>query len=407
VTDGPRPAGRSRAGLAVVLGALTAFAPVSVDLYLPAFPSIAAHLGSSIGSVQLSLSTYMVGLALGQVLYGRLSDIHGRRPPMLAGISLYVAASLACAFAPSVEVLIGLRLLQGLGGCAGIVIARAVVRDLYAGAEAARFFSLLTLVFGVAPVVAPLLGGQILAFAGWRAIFVTLAAYGLACLASVLWLPETLPPQRRRASGLADALASYREVLGNRSFLAYAAAGSLATAALMAYLASSPAVVIEQLDVSPQAFGLVFGANALGIMAVSQLAGRAVGRLGTERVLRYGVGVQALAAVVLLAVAASGEGSRASLLPLMFVVVASIGAILPTSAALAMTPFPHAAGAASAAFGTLQTGLPAISAAVVSAIALAPATGMGIVLAASSVLAVAGLLLLAPRDRYGPTAETA
>jgi DHA1 family bicyclomycin/chloramphenicol resistance-like MFS transporter len=389
-----------------VLGALTAFAPVGVDLYLPAFPSIAERLDSTIGSVQLSLSTYMVGLAAGQLLYGRLSDIHGRRGPMLAGISLYVAASIACAFAPSVEVLVALRLLQGLGGCAGIVIARAIVRDLFEGEEAARFFSLLTLVFAVAPVVAPLLGGQFLALAGWRAIFVALAAYGVLCLAAVLWLPETLPPERRRASGLSDALASYREVLVNRSFAAYAAAGSLATGALMAYLASSPAVVIEQLGVSPQAFGLVFGANSLGIMAVAQLTGRSLGRFGIERVLLWGLATQAAAAVALLVVAVSGASNRATLLPLMFVVVASVGAILPTSTALAMAPFPHAAGAASAAFGALQTGLPAITAAIVSAIALMPATGMGIVLAACSVLALTSLLLIAPRPRYEPTAET-
>jgi DHA1 family bicyclomycin/chloramphenicol resistance-like MFS transporter len=405
VTGRRRIAGRSRTGIAIVLGALTAFAPVSVDLYLPAFPSIAEHFGSGVGSVQLSLSTYMVGLALGQVLYGRLSDIHGRRRPMLAGIALYVAASIACGFAPSVEALIGLRLLQGVGGCAGIVIARAVVRDLYAGAEAARFFSLLMLVFGVAPVVAPLLGGQILAVASWEAIFFALAVYGLACCAAVVWLPETLPPERRRASGLSDALASYRLVVVNRAFLAYALAGTLGIAALMAYLAASPAVVIDQLGISPQAFGLVFGMNALGIMAVSHLTGRTVERFGTERVLRCGLGAQAVAAVALLVVAATGRSSLATLLPLMFVVVASVGAILPPSAALAMTPFPHAAGAASAVFGTLQTGLPAVSAAVVSAIALEPATAMGIVLAVSSLLAGVSLLLVAPARADEPAAE--
>jgi DHA1 family bicyclomycin/chloramphenicol resistance-like MFS transporter len=405
VTRGSRHAGRSRAELAVVLGALTAFAPVSVDLYLPAFPSIAEHFGTSVGAVQLSLATYMVGLALGQVLYGRLSDIHGRRGPMLAGISLYVGASIACAFAPSVETLIGLRLLQGFGGCAGIVIARAIVRDLFAGAEAARFFSLLMLVFGVAPVVAPLLGGQILALAGWQAIFVALAAYGLVCLAMVMWLPETLPPERRRASGLPDALASYRQVLGNRQFVAYAAAGSLGTAALMAYLASSPAVIIDQLGVSPQAFGLIFGINSLGIVAVSHVTGHLVGRLGTERVLRYGIGAQAVPAVVLLVVTAAGGGGLAALLPLMFAVVASVGAILPTSSALAMTPFPDAAGAASAVFGTLQAGLAAVTAAIVSAIPLAPATGMGIVVAASSLLAGLSLLLIAPGHVEDSTAE--
>jgi DHA1 family bicyclomycin/chloramphenicol resistance-like MFS transporter len=405
VRGGARVAGRSRAGLVLVLGALTAFGPVSVDLYLPAFPTIARALDTDAGAVQLSLATYMIGLAVGQVLYGRLSDIYGRRRPMVAGISLYVAASVACAAAPSVETLVGLRLLQGLGGCAGIVIARAIVRDLFEGVEAARFFARLTLVFGVAPVVAPILGAQILTIAGWRAIFGVLAAYGVACLASVAWLPETLPAERRRAGGVADALVSYGMVLRNRAFLAYSVSGSLGGAAMMAYLVSSPAVVIDQFGRSAQLFGLVFAANALGFIVVSQLMGRRVVRVGGARVLRAGLLAQALSGGVLLALAVAGVGGLAALLVPMLAVVSSVGAILPPSAALAMTPFPHAAGAASAVYGTLQTGLAAAAAAVVSAVSAEPATAMGVVLVGASVLASSVLLLGAPRPVSRPSAR--
>ncbi len=388
-----------------MLGALTAFAPISVDLYLPAFPAVASHFDTSVGSVQLSLSTYMVGLAAGQVLYGRLSDIHGRRRPLLAGVSLYVVASFACAFAPSVETLIGLRLLQGFGGCAGIVIARAIVRDLFTGADAARFFTLLMLVFGVAPIVAPLLGGQILPIAGWQGIFVTLGVYGAACLAAVLWLPETLPPERRRAGGFRDAVSSHRAILGNRAFLANTGAGSLAIAALIAYIASSPAVVIEQYGVSPQSFGFVFGANALGLVAVSQIVGLLVGRVGVETVLRRGLIVQAAASLVLLGVAVADVGGLFGLLVPLFVVVSSVGAILPTSTALALTPFPHAAGAAAGVIGTAQAGLGAIAGAVVSAIALEPSVTMAAVLAGAAVAALGVLLAVAPRRGLAPVSH--
>lgn len=407
MADVTRPAGRSRAGLALVLGALSAFAPISVDLYLPAFPALARHFETSLGSVQLSLSTYLLGLALGQVLWGWLADRYGRRRPLVAGISLYVVASLACAFAPSVHALIGLRLLQGLGGCAGVVVARAIVRDLFAGAEAARFFALLILVFGVAPVLAPLIGGQILAAGGWRWIFLTLAVYGAACLASVSWLPETLPFERRRQGGLRDALAAYRQVSLHRSFIAYAAVFSLGSAALLAYISSSPAVLIEEHGVSPQAFGFVFGANALGLVAVSQITGRIVGRVGSERVLWFGVGAQTTAAATLALVSVAGAGGLAAVLPPMFVIVASLGAIMPTSTALALTPFPHAAGAASAVLGTAQTATGAASAALVGAVALDPTIAMGLVATGACLLALCMLVLVAPRRSEDLAAQRA
>jgi DHA1 family bicyclomycin/chloramphenicol resistance-like MFS transporter len=259
------------------------------------------------------------------------------------------------------------------------------------------------LVFGVAPVLAPLVGGQILTVAGWRGIFAALVAYGVFCMAATLGLPETLPRERRRAAGMHDLLASYGQVLAHGPFMGYAAASAFAAGALLAYISASPDVVIEQFGVSAQLFGLVFGANALGLVAASQLTARVVGRLGTETVLRRAVLVQTLAALALVGLAAAGMGGLWALLAPMFFVVASIGAIMPTSSALALTPFPHAAGAASAVLGTLQAGIGALAVVLVSAIALAPATTMGAVLVGACLLS-SGVLLLVPHQRAAEVA---
>ena len=396
--------------MAFALGVLTASGPVSVDLYLPAFPAIAGHFGSSVSTVALSLSTYMIGLAIGQAVFGRLADIYGRRRPLVWGILLYIVITIACAYAPSVGALVGLRAVQGFAGCAGMVISRAIVRDLFAGVEAARFFSLLMLVFGVAPVVAPLIGGQVLAIGGWQGVFFTLAAFAVVCLAVTLWLPETLPRERRRAAGTRDAVASYRQVLANRPFLAYAGAAGFAGAGLIAYIATSPAVVIDQFGVSPQLFGFVFGVNSLGLVAVSQITGRAVTRVGADAVLRAAVVIETVGGIALLVLAIAGVGLWAVLVP-MFVVVSSFGAIMPTSAALALTPFPRSAGAASALLGTTQSILGAAAGAVASAIVFQPAVSMGVVIAAMSVASL-GVLRLVSRqpalDRATePVAESA
>jgi MFS transporter, DHA1 family, multidrug resistance protein len=401
-----RPAGRSRTGLALVLGALAAFGPLAVDMYLPAFPALAEHFDTTVGSVQITLSTCLIGFGLGQAVWGPLADMYGRRRPLVAGLVLFTAASVACAFASSVGALAGLRFVQAIGGCAGMVIGRAIVRDLFAGVEAAKFFSLLMLVFGVAPVLAPLIGGQLLHL-GWQAIFLALAGLGLACLIGVLFLPETLPVDRRRRAGFREAFDSYGRLLRHRAFMVYSLTNAFAAAGMIAYISASPSVVIEQYDVSPQLFGFVFGVNALGLVAASQLVGGLAERIGLVALLRLAVFVQASAAVVLLILGLSGLGGLWALLVAMFVVVASLGAIMPTGTALGMTPFPQMAGAASALFGTIQGTLGAVTAAVVGMIGLEPAAAMGIVVAAACVLAATVLTLGAPRLGPAPAHETA
>jgi DHA1 family bicyclomycin/chloramphenicol resistance-like MFS transporter len=387
-------------GFVVALGTVTALGPLSTDLFLPALPTISRFYGTAIGTAQLTLAAGFAGLALGQIVYGPLSDARGRRVPLITGIVLFSAACVACTLAPSIGALIAFQFVQAFGGCAGIVMSRAIVRDLYTGADAARFYALIVLVFGIAPVIAPLLGAQLLAAGGWRSPYIALAALGLICLLIALRLPDTLPRERRRRGGMRDALASYRHVFRSRAFLVYAVGCGLCYVGLFAYITASPAVVIDQYGISPQLFGLIFGMNSIGLIAVSQLAGRLVGRVPPSTILRATVTTQAIAAGVLLAVATTGAGGLAGLLVPLFVVVSSVGAVMPTSTALALAPFPERAGAASALMGALQLGIGAGAGALVGVLGFAPATSLAVVIAAGCGLGAAVVLLATPRQSH-------
>lgn len=259
-----------------------------MDLYLPALPALSRDLSASTSAAQLTLTACLVGLGAGQLLSGPLSDRFGRRRPLMIGVSIYAVASLLCAFAPNVSALYALRLLQGLAGATGIVIARAVVRDLYDGREAAHFFALLMLVNGSAPVLAPVIGGQLVRFTSWRGLFVVLAGVGVALALATLALPETLPVQRRHAGRLRGVFAARVPVLRDARFLGYALVCGLGFAALFAYIAASPFVLQDIAGLSPQLFSLVFAANAIGIVVVGQVTGRLVHRVPLHRLLVVG-----------------------------------------------------------------------------------------------------------------------
>ncbi|TFE38469.1 Bcr/CflA family efflux MFS transporter [Streptomyces sp. ICN441] len=347
-----------RAGLLVtlVLGGLTALPPLSMDMYLPALPAVTGDLRAPAATIQLTLTACLAGMALGQLAVGPMSDRWGRRRPLLAGMALYVAATAACAFATGAETLIVFRLLQGLAGAAGIVIARAVVRDLYDGVEMARFFSTLMLVSGVAPIVAPLIGAQILRVTDWRGVFHVLAVIGLLLtLVVAKWLHETLPPERRHGGGVGHALRTMRALAADRVFTGYTLAGGLAFAALFAYIAASPFVVQSLFGASPQTFGLLFAVNSIGLVAVGQINGKLlVGRVSLDKVLGAGLAVIALAALALLLMT-SGVFGETGLLPVaagLFVLMSAMGVTLPNTNAQALMRAPHAAGSASALLGT-------------------------------------------------------
>ncbi|MEV7234350.1 multidrug effflux MFS transporter [Streptomyces sp. NPDC051020] len=340
----------------LVLGGLTALPPLSMDMYLPALPAVTDALHAPAATVQLTLTACLAGMALGQVVVGPMSDRWGRRRPLLLGMAVYVLATAICVFAPTAELLIGFRLLQGLAGAAGIVIARAVVRDLYDGVEMARFFSTLMLISGVAPIVAPLIGGQVLRFTDWRGIFAVLTVVGVVLTLVVWkWLHETLPPEERRTGGIGDALRTMRGLLGDRVFTGYMIAGSLAFAALFAYVSASPFVVQEIYGASPQTFSLLFGINSIGLITVGQINGKLlVGRISLDKALGFGLGVIALAAVALLLMT-SGVFGEVGLIPVavgLFVLMSAMGLAMPNTNAQALMRTEHAAGSASALLGT-------------------------------------------------------
>ncbi|MBY0429799.1 MAG: multidrug effflux MFS transporter, partial [Rhodospirillales bacterium] len=278
-TGGQNRPSRLPPSFVLALGAVTALGPLSIDMYLPALPSLAADFRADPSLVQLTLSACILGLALGQLVVGPLSDIHGRRRPLLVGLAAYAAASLLCALAPSAGALIAMRFLQGLAGSAGLVIATAMVRDLYTGAAAARFFSMLMLVMGLAPILAPLLGAQVLLLASWHGIFAILTVAGVLLIAvAATLLPETLSHECRHGGGLGATIATFGRFFTDRRFISYALAAGLAFAAMFAYIAGSPFVIQRIHGVSPQAFGMLFGMNAFGLIAASQINGRFVER---------------------------------------------------------------------------------------------------------------------------------
>ncbi|AXE26185.1 Bcr/CflA family drug resistance efflux transporter [Streptomyces globosus] len=340
----------------VVLGGLSALPPLSMDMYLPALPEVASALASPAATVQLTLTACLAGMALGQLVIGPMSDRWGRRRPLLAGMALYVLATAVCALAPTAELLIGFRLLQGLAGAAGIVIARAVVRDLYEGVEMAKFFSSLMLISGVAPIIAPLIGAQVLRFADWRGVFVVLAAVGLA-LTLLVWrrLDETLPPEQRHTGGVGAALRTMRGLLADRVFAGYVLAGGFSFAALFAYIAASPFVVQEIYGASAQTFSLLFGLNSVGLILAGQVNGKLlVGRVSLDKVLACGIAVvvAASAALLLMSAGVFGPVGLAPVAAALFVLMSAMGLVLPNTNALALMRTPQAAGSASALLGT-------------------------------------------------------
>ncbi|MFD7263267.1 Bcr/CflA family multidrug efflux MFS transporter [Streptomyces sp. NPDC059874] len=347
-----------RTGLLVtfILGGLTALPPLSMDMYLPALPEVTSALHSPAATIQLTLTACLAGMALGQLVIGPMSDKWGRRRPLLIGMAVYVLATAICALAPSAELLIAFRLLQGLAGAAAIVIARAVVRDMYDGVEMARFFSTLMLISGVAPIIAPLIGGQVLRFSDWRGVFVVLTGVGLV-LTLVVWrsLDETLPVERRHTGGVGAALRTMRGLLGDRVFTGYTLTGGFAFAVLFSYISASPFVVQEIYGASPQAFSLLFGVNSVGLIAVGQVNGKLlVGRVRLDKVLAVGLAVVTAAAVSLLLMSTGvfGEVGLAPIATALFVLMSAMGVVLPNTNAQALMRTPHAAGSASALIGT-------------------------------------------------------
>lgn len=387
----PHAAQQGRA-LVLILGALTAIAPLAIDMYLPALPEIARNLGIEAGAVQLTLSIFMIGMAVGQAVYGPIADRWGRRGPLLVGLGVFSLAAVGCACAQSLNGLLFWRLVMALGGSASMVIPRAVVRDLFAVKDSARVYSVLMLILGVSPILAPTLGGQMLGVTGWRGIFWVLAGIGAACAAAAWGLPESLPrDQRVTTGGVGRVLRTYGELLGNRRFLGAVIAAGCTMGSLFAYLTASPFVFIELHRLTPQQYALVFGFNAIGLIAASQINLWLVGRYSLRQVLACAFLVNVIAGLLLVLSVATGWGGLAAVIGLIFVSMSAAGVIFPNISALAMAPFGAVAGSASALLGVFQFGVGALSGALIGVFHNGTAMPMAVGLA---VCALSGWIVL-------------
>jgi DHA1 family bicyclomycin/chloramphenicol resistance-like MFS transporter len=356
--------------------------PLAIDMYLPALPTIGRELAVSSGAVQASLAAYFIGIALGQAFYGPLSDRLGRKPVLYFGLAVFGLASLGCASASRIDVLVAGRFLQALGGCAPLVIPRAVVRDYFDERGSARMLSVLMLVMGLAPILAPFIGGQLLLAFGWRSVFWLLAVYAaIALFLAARFLPESLPPERRRRQPIGAVLAIYGRLLRDRGYMGYVISGGLVFAGLLAYIAGSPFVFIELFEVPPERYGLLFGLNAIGIITASQVNRWLAGRVDPRRILRLVLPVSLASGAVLLIDAHTGFGGFAGLLVPLFLFIASHGFVMPNTTALAMAPHGAIAGSASALLGTLQFVLGAAAGMAVGAFANGTAIPLATVIA--------------------------
>ncbi len=356
--------------LLVLLALLSAFTPLSIDMYLPALPVIAVDLRGTVGDIQLTLSAFMIAFGVGQIFYGPAGDRFGRRPVILGGLAVYILTSVGCAFAAAGGHLVILRFLQGLAACGGVVLARTMVRDLAERDQAARAMSLMMACTSIAPMLAPLIGGQILWFLGWRAIFWTLAAIGVVALAAAYFrLPETLRPEYKQPLVLKSILQRFGELLRHRAFMGYAFTSSFQFAALLSFLSGSPFVFIERYGVAPRSYGLIFGSLIVFMTIGSLLNAHFAPRVGPGRILRYAVFVPLIAGAA--AIVLGGIEARYGTIGMWPIVlcfapqIATISLIGPNSMAMALHRYPHMAGTASSLMGVMQFGLGALFGAVV------------------------------------------
>jgi len=352
--------------LTALLAALTAIGPLSTDMYLPSLPDIARQLGAPTAQVQLTISAYLIGFAVGQIFYGPVSDRHGRKPVLLAALALYCVASLVCAMASSIDMLIAARFAQALGGSGGIVLARAIVRDLHSGARAGRELSLIGSVMALAPVLAPVVGGVLQTGFGWRSIFVTLVAAGLTG-AGIVWLllPETLARRAAEPVSPASMLKSYRAVARNPAYLAYLGLATTSYAGLFAWISGASFVLQNLYGLSPLSFGVAFALGSVGYMTGTTIAARLVIRFGIDGITGLGSCALAAGGLGMVAAVALGFNSAASLVLPVAIYLAGLGMVLPQAIAGAMTPFPERAGAASALLGFVQQCAAALCGAIV------------------------------------------
>ncbi|GGD55448.1 multidrug effflux MFS transporter [Paenibacillus nasutitermitis] len=384
---------------ALILGAFSALGPLTIDMYLPSFPEIADDFGTKASLVQLSLTACLVGMGLGQLLIGPLSDVYGRRKPLLVGLVCYLIASFVCAFAPNITFFIAARFIQGFAASAGIVISRAVVRDLYSGHELTKFFSMLMLVNNVFPLIAPVAGSGVIAFTAWNGVFIVLGLVGILLAMIAGWkLEESLPMDRRVTAGLAKLFSNFLVLLKDRQFTGYALAQGIMIGGIFAYVSGTPFIYQNIYGASPQLFALLFGSNGISLIIGSQLVGRMTHRVSESRFLLIGLllaGATSLAVLLVILL----QGPLYLLVALLFIFVASIGMTSTASFSLAMETQSHIAGSASALLGLFPFIIGAIVSPLVGIAGEYTAVPMGVILLSTSLLALLAYFGLVRRPK--------
>ena len=382
-----------------MLGSVSAIGPAAMDAYLPGLPELARDFGVSPSAAQVTVTTYLLGLALGQLLSGPLSDVHGRRRPLVAGMAVFTVTTLACSLAPSLFVLAGMRLVQGTAAAVGVAVGRAIVRDLYAGAAGARYLSRLMMVIGLAPILAPVVGGQLLRFTSWRGVFVALAVLGLALTAiGARLLPETLPRERRRAAGLGITLRTFAQLLADPRFVGFVLIVGLGGGAMIGYVAGSSFVLQEVYGASPQLYGVLFGLNAVFLVAGAQVNAHLLATRSPRSLLRVGLVMLVVAGVALVVIVSLPKAGLATVMAPLMLQMASWSFVQANALALALTDHPEVAGTAAALLGVSQYAFGAFTAPLVGLGGSDTALPMALVIAACAVGAAVAFEGIASRS---------
>jgi len=398
VPDGAEASSRAKGGLwlIIALGALSGFGPLSLDMYLPALPELPADLSSTSAAAQLTLSSCIVGLAVGQLITGPLSDRLGRRGPLLVGVAIFVVASVICALTSSMAVLIAVRLVQGAAGAAGIVVGRAVVADMFAGKAAAAYFSAIATINGLAPILAPVIGGQVLRVGTWRTVFWVLAGIGvLMLLLAAVVIKETLPPERRSSGGFGGTMRAFGALVRDRGYVGCVLAGSMVTAAMFGYISASPFLLQEGFGLSAQEFSACFAVNAIGIVLATQIGRVLLRRTSSFVLLTLGVGQCLVGAIALAVTVAVGAGLVPVLISL-FVMVSAVGFALPHASAIAMDRHRRIAGSASALLGLAQFALGAVTAPLVGLGDVTRGGALAVTAVVAALIGVVAMLVARP-----------
>ena len=391
----PEPLPHNRLWMAAVLGCLAGIGPLCTDLYLPALPQIATKLSTSASFVQFSLTATLLGIAVGQIFIGPNSDIHGRRKPLTLSLIIFIITSFLCSFATSIGELILFRFIQGLAGAGGIVLSRAIACDLYSGAELTKFYSLLMLINGIAPILSPVIGGQILAVSDWQGIFLTLGLFSiLLTLAVVFGLKESLPQEQRHAGGLKATFVTFGRLLSDKGFVGYVLVQGFIIAGLFAYISGSPFVLQNIYGLSAKEFSLCFAVNGVGIMLFAQLTGYFTGKFGEQQLLIFGLSLALFCSILLLALSLIQASLIFILLPL-FIIISSIGITTTASFSLAIQRQPDSAGSAAGLLGVVPFIFGAAASPLAGLGSGATALPMGIVIAGANLLAWVSYLKLA------------